>query len=102
MNTEVMINVSHSIWHELMGLAPAHEDGKKTFHVEPSTMSIHITGYSPEEVGELLAAYRDHQEKMIGIVARMNEANRAMQSEADAVRYVPQGPEDIMGEDMRG
>lgn len=95
----------HSIWHEMLGLAPAHEDGKKTFHVDPSTMSLHITGYAPSEVVDLLAAFRDHQEEMIEIMSRMaaaNRANRASQSEADAVRYVPQSPEDIMGEDMRG
>lgn len=88
-----------SVWHEMLGLAPAHEDGKKTFHVDPSTMSLHVTGYAPSEVVDLLAAFRDHQEEMIEIMSRFAEANRAHQSVADAVRYVPQTPEDVMGED---
>ena len=93
---------NRSIFHELLGLAPGHEDGKKTFHVDPSDMSLHVTGYAPSEVVDLLSAYRDHQEKMIDLVAQMAAVNRTAQSEADAVRYVPQGPEDIMGEDVRG
>jgi hypothetical protein len=92
---------NRSIFHELLGLAPGHEDGKKTFHVDSSDMALHVTGYAPSEVVELLTAYREHQEKMIGLVEQITAVTRAMQSESDAVRYVPQGPEDIMGEHTR-
>lgn len=93
---------------EIMGLKPREPEepgAKKSIHIDPSDMSLHVSGYTPSEVSDMLAVYRAHQDEMIGVMARMAESNARVQSSADAVRYTPAptfGPEDIMGEEDPG
>jgi hypothetical protein len=70
--------------------------GAKAFTVPRSfeiTMegAVKVTGYSPDEVDQLLKNYREH----VVTFSRQMQELQAAQPSADAVRYSPVGPEDI-------
>jgi len=74
--------------------------GTKSISYDPTDMRLSVTGYDADEVRDLLAEYREHQEAMLHLMEKAAEMNSRIRSDADAVRYTPGatfGPEDIMG-----
>lgn len=70
---------------DLLGLGRADEDeGQRSITVDPRDMTMRVVGYSPSEVSDILATYREHQTLMLDLL-------KQMQSQADAVRYQPDG-----------
>lgn len=81
-----------------LGIRKSAPKGKKSIMIDPSDMSLAVTGYTASEVRDLLAVYREHQYEMIEILKVVRLADQTARSAGDAVRYVPQTPEDVMGE----
>lgn len=98
---------------DLLGLnrrEPETLPGTKSVHLDPSDMTLHVTGYTGGEVAEIFTAYRDHLIEMIPVMRAMADSNAELSGASDAVRYTPDesvrpmtfGPEDIMGEGDAG
>lgn len=67
---------------DLLGLGETSTSGR-SLHIDNSLMEFRVTGYSPVEVGELLAAFRNHAHLMMDLAQNLTSA-------ADAVRYMPE------------
>jgi hypothetical protein len=68
---------------ELLGLE-AGTSGR-SIHVDNTLMEFTVTGYSPAEVGELLASFRNHTHLMLDLAQQVPFS-------PDAVRYTPRSP----------
>lgn len=79
---------------DLLGLTPDLPSGGRSISFDPSDASLRVTGYSPAEVSDFLAVYRDHVREFTTLMAALPTP-----PSADAVRYRPTTPEDIMGEE---
>lgn len=74
---------------EAMGMFSSAAEPHQVFEIAP-TGELTCHGYTVNEVIGLLEAYRAHMKSLISDM-------QVAQTASDAVRYTPQGPEDIMG-----